>query len=39
MEKDIIKQIEKLVKDIKAEKIKIDRINKNIELIIKNLRG
>lgn len=39
MEKDIIKQIEKLVKDIKAEKIKIDRINKNIESIIKNLRG
>lgn len=36
---DIIKQIEKLVKDIKAEKIKIDRINKNMESIIKNLRG
>lgn len=39
MEKDIIKQIEKLVKNIKAEKIKIDRINKNMESIIKNLRG
>lgn len=39
MEKDIIKQIEKLVKDIKAESEKINRINKSMESIIKNLRG
>lgn len=39
MEKDIIKQIDRLIKDLKKESEKIDRINKNMESIIKNLRG